>query len=208
MENWFAVVAEAGCAIRHKSFALRRADCSAKIGLAAQTTFALPAFRRVERDHMIAVLHRGDAGSHLLNNPGPLVTEDGRKDSFAVKTVKRVGIRVADACRLDFNQDFPGFGSVQIKLDDLKRLFCFECDSGTGFHCKLNFRISTHFSHHRLATRIHWLLAVQASSAFCAAGGLSSCFAGRPRRPGAVVRGRRYPGVAVPWAGEVPMLPN
>ena len=76
MENRFALVAEAACAIGHQPLALRRADRGAKIGLATQTTFALAAFRRVKRDHMIAGLHRSCPCSHLANNPGALMTED------------------------------------------------------------------------------------------------------------------------------------
>src|SRR4030088_23026 len=69
MENWFAVVAEARCSIGHQPFALGRADCGAKVGLAAQTSFALAAFRRVKRDDMIARLHRIDACSYLTDDP-------------------------------------------------------------------------------------------------------------------------------------------
>ena len=75
-ENGFAVVAEAGSAIGHQAFALGGADCGAQIGLAAQATFALTAFRRVKRDHMIAGLHRRDACSHLTDDPGALMAED------------------------------------------------------------------------------------------------------------------------------------
>src|ERR1700694_4698730 len=91
VEDWFAVVAEARCAIRHHSLALRRADGGTEIGFAAQTAFALAAFRRVKRDYVIAGLYRGDACSDLTNNPRALMTEDRRKDSFAVEAVEGVG---------------------------------------------------------------------------------------------------------------------
>src|ERR1700737_4486071 len=76
VEDWFALVAEARCAIGHQPLTLRRADCGAEIGLLAETTFALAAFRRVNRDHVIAGLHRSYACSHLTNNPRTLMTED------------------------------------------------------------------------------------------------------------------------------------
>src|SRR5258705_10451429 len=83
---------------------------------------------------MIARLHRSDARSHLANNPGTLMTEDRRKDSFAVEAVKCVGVGVTDAGRFYFDKDFTGLRAFQVKLDNFKRLFCFERDSSTGFH--------------------------------------------------------------------------
>src|SRR5258708_40098018 len=62
------------------------------------------------------------------------MTEDRRKDSFAVEAVKRVGVGVTDAGRLYLDKDFTGFWAFQVKLDDFKRFFCFERDSGTSLH--------------------------------------------------------------------------
>src|SRR5258705_13617854 len=83
---------------------------------------------------MIARLHRSDACSHLANNPGTLMTEDRRKDSFAVEAVKCIGVGVTNAGRLYFDKDFAGFRAIQIKLNDFKRLFCFERDSSASLH--------------------------------------------------------------------------
>src|SRR5712691_4120266 len=83
---------------------------------------------------MIARLHRSDACSHLANNPGTLMTEDRRKDSFAVEAVKCVGVGVTNAGRLYFDKDFAGFRAIQVKLNDFKRLFCFERDSSASLH--------------------------------------------------------------------------
>jgi hypothetical protein len=69
------------------------------------------------------------------------MAEDRRKDSFAVEAVKGVGVGVADAGRLDFNQDFAGLGALEIKLDDFKRLLCFECDSGACLHLSLSLKV-------------------------------------------------------------------
>ena len=57
VEDRIAVAAEAAGAVRHQALALRRADRGAEIGSAGETGFALPAFRRVERDDVIAGLH-------------------------------------------------------------------------------------------------------------------------------------------------------
>jgi hypothetical protein len=47
---------------------------------------------------------------------------------------------VADAGRLDFNQDFAGLWPIEIKLDDFKQLLCFECDSGACLHLSLSLK--------------------------------------------------------------------
>ena len=54
MENGLALKAEARGTVRHQALALRGADRGAEVGLLAEAAFALSAFRRVERDHMIA----------------------------------------------------------------------------------------------------------------------------------------------------------
>src|SRR5712672_4203353 len=140
VEDRLALIAKARGAVRHQPLALGGADRGAEIGFLAQAAFALAAFRRVKRDHMIARLHRNHACADLANNAGALMTEDRRKDSFAVEAVKGVGVGVADAGRLDFNQDFAGLWPIEIKLDDFKQLLCFECDSGACLHLSLSLK--------------------------------------------------------------------
>jgi hypothetical protein len=41
---------------------------------------------------------------------------------------------MADARRLDLDQDFAGLRSFQVDLDDLERLLGFESDGGTCLH--------------------------------------------------------------------------
>ena len=62
------------------------------------------------------------------------MAEDRGKQSFAVEAVERIGVGVADSRRLDLDQDFTGLRPVQVKLDDLERLLCFECDSSARLH--------------------------------------------------------------------------
>ena len=57
VEHRIAVAAEAAGAVRHQALALRRADGGAQVGAARQAGFALPAFRRVERDDVVAHFH-------------------------------------------------------------------------------------------------------------------------------------------------------
>src|SRR6202000_3243916 len=73
VEDRLALVAEARGAVGHHALALGGADLGAEIGLLAEAAFTLPAFRRVERDHMIARLHRGDTWSHFTNDAGALM---------------------------------------------------------------------------------------------------------------------------------------
>src|SRR5262249_23523866 len=129
-----ALVAESRGTIRHHALALGRADRGTEIGLLTEAAFALAAFGCVKRDYMVARLHRRHARTDLTNAPRSLVTEDGRKNPFAVETVQRIGIGVADAGRLDFDEDLAGPRAFQIKLDDFKRFLGFERDSGTCLH--------------------------------------------------------------------------
>src|SRR5258705_1279396 len=138
-----ALVGEAAGSVGHHALALRRANRGAQVGLLAQAAFALAAFWRVERDHVIARFHRYHAGANLANDTCALMAEDRRKDSFAVKTVKRVGVGMTDPCRLYLDKDFTGFRSVQINLDDLERFLCFERDSSACLHSQLHFRFSS-----------------------------------------------------------------
>src|SRR5436309_994842 len=70
------------------------------------------------------------------------MAQDRRKDSFAVKTVKRIGVGMTDPCRLYFDKDFAGFRPVEVNLDDLERLFCLERDSSACLHSPLQLRFS------------------------------------------------------------------
>src|ERR1700753_4263879 len=101
MIDRLALVAEARGAIRHHALALGGADGGAEVGLLAEAAFALPAFRGVERNDVVAGLHRDDAGADLADDARALVTEDGGEDALAVETVERVGVGMADAGRLD-----------------------------------------------------------------------------------------------------------
>src|SRR6185312_377828 len=126
--------------------------------------FALAAFGRVERNHMIAGLHRGDARADLAHDASALMAEDGREDAFTVEAVERVGIGVADSGRLDLDQNLAGFRPVQIELDNFQRLLCLEGDGGACLHGLFPFR----FSLARLLTlspSAHYFVPMQESSA-------------------------------------------
>ena len=79
VEHVVAVAAEARGAVRHHALALRGADRGAEIGAPRETGFALPAFRRVERDDVIADFERRHAGADLAHDARALVAEDRRE---------------------------------------------------------------------------------------------------------------------------------
>src|SRR6202167_3513902 len=134
VEDRLALMAETRGAVRHQALALGGADRGAQIGLLAEAAFALAAFGGVERDHVIAGLHRGDARADLPDDAGALMAEDRGENSFAVQTIQRIGIGVTDARRLDLDKDFASLWTIQVEFDDLKRLFCLERDCGACLH--------------------------------------------------------------------------
>ena len=190
-------MAEARGAVGHQALALGGADRGAQIGLLAEAAFALAAFGRVERDHMVARLDRGDARTDLADDAGALMAEDRGENSFAVETVERIGVGVADAGRLDLDQDFAGLRTFQIELDDLKRLLRLERDCGACLHLILLLRSSTLQNMFSPALRCFTasprshLIPVQLASASLAASGLSSCLGGRPPGMASLARARR-----------------
>src|SRR3546814_14514432 len=96
MEDRLPLVAEAAGAVGHHALALGRADGGAQIGLARQAAFALAAFRRVERDHMVARLHTGDARPHFAHDACAFMTEDAGEDR---SEERRVGKECVSTCR-------------------------------------------------------------------------------------------------------------
>ena len=60
--------------------------------------------------------------------------EDRREDSFAVQTVERVGVGMANSGRLDLDKDFARVGAIQVEFDDFKRLLGLERDCGACLH--------------------------------------------------------------------------
>ena len=137
------LMAEARGAVGHHALALGGADRGAEVGLLAEAAFALAAFGRVERDHMVARLDRSDARSDLPDDAGAFMAEDRGENPFAVEAVERIGVGVANSRRLDLDQDFAGLGTFQIELDDFKRLLRLERDCGACLHLMLLLRSST-----------------------------------------------------------------
>src|SRR3546814_19448102 len=82
MKDALSLIAETARPVGHQSLALRGTDCGAQVRLAREAAFALTAFGGVERDDMVARLHRGDAGAHLATDPGPFLPHYAGKYPF------------------------------------------------------------------------------------------------------------------------------
>ena len=129
-----ALVGKARGAIGHHAAALGGADGGAQIGLARQARLTLAAFGRVERDDMVADRDAGNAGADFADDTGAFMAEDRREQAFAVETIERIGIGVADAGRHDLDQHLAGARAVEIDLDDFERRFRCKGDGGAGLH--------------------------------------------------------------------------
>ena len=106
MVDRLAIFGESSGAVGHQPFALGFADLLAQVGLARLAEFALTTFGRIQRDHMIAHLHAGDAFAERFDNTAAFVTQHAGKDSFRVITRKSKGIGMADAAGDNAHQHF------------------------------------------------------------------------------------------------------
>ena len=75
-----------------------------------------------------------NACAQFANNTSAFVAEDGGEDTLAIKPVERVGVSMADAGRLDLNQNLALLRAFKIQLNDFQRLLGLKGDSGTGLH--------------------------------------------------------------------------
>ena len=125
---------EARGAVRHQALALRGADRGAEVGLARQAGRALPAFRRVERDDVVALLDGGDARADVDHDARALMAEDRRKQPFRVGAGQREFVGVADAGRLDLDHHLALARALELHGRDLQRLSGRDGDGGADIH--------------------------------------------------------------------------
>lgn len=133
MEDRLAVLEEAGGTVRHQPFALGGADRLAQVGLAGFTEFALAALRGVERDHVIADRHAGDAFTDRFHHAAALVAEDRREHAFRIFAGQGVGVGVTNAGGDDPHQHFAFLRWHQLDFFDLQRLVRAPGNGGAGF---------------------------------------------------------------------------
>ncbi len=133
MVDRLAVVAEARSAIGHQALALGGAHGAAQVGLARLTELALAAFGGIERNHVIADSHRGDALAHRLNDAATLMTEDAGEYAFRILSGEGVGVGMANTGGDDTDQDLASLGRGDIHFDDLQGLVGAEGNGGARF---------------------------------------------------------------------------
>ncbi len=78
------VVGEAGGPVGHQTLALGHADGLAQVGLAGRAEIALAAFRRVQRNHMVAGRQPFHLAAHLFHDGATFMSQDGRKQALRV----------------------------------------------------------------------------------------------------------------------------
>src|SRR5271157_4925953 len=122
MKDLVAAAGEAGRAVGHHPLPLRGADRGAEIGLARQARGTLAAFGRVERNDVIALPDAGHARADVDHDSRPLMPEYGGKEPLRVGARQGELVSVADAGRLDLDENLARFRAVEIDLHDLERL--------------------------------------------------------------------------------------
>ena len=94
---------------------------------------------------MIAGLYRCDASPHFADDAGTFMPKNAWENAFAVESVERISVRMADARRHNLDKHFACLGPLQIKLNNLQWLLRFKGNSGTRLHSKSpNFSIPQH----------------------------------------------------------------
>ena len=96
--------------------------------------FALPAFRRVQRNDVVALLQRGHARPDVNDDTRAFVAEHHREQPFRIAARAREFIGMTDAGRLDLDQHFAGLGTCEIQRDDFEWLTGFPADGCARFH--------------------------------------------------------------------------
>ena len=112
MMDLITAAREPAGAVRHHALALCCANRHAEIGLARKAIFALSAFGRVERDHMIPFRDTRHPAPDIGDDAGTLMPEDRRKEPFGIGPRQGELVGVADPGRLDLDQNFPVFRAV------------------------------------------------------------------------------------------------
>jgi hypothetical protein len=134
---------KAAAAVRHHALPLRHADRLAQIGLVRHAVLALPAFRHIERNDVIAFLERSHAWPDLDHHAGAFMTEYRGKQAFGIGARAREFVGMADAGRLDLDQHLAGFRPLELNRFDGKRRTGFMRNRCSHLHTCLLFRFQT-----------------------------------------------------------------
>src|SRR6185437_5952067 len=105
---------EAALSVWHYAAPLSLADRGAQISLARKTGRALAALRDVKRNHMVTGAQSGHACSGFDHYARALMAENRGEQPLGVFAGERVGVGMAYARRLNFDQRFALPGTVEI----------------------------------------------------------------------------------------------
>ena len=129
-----AVAGKPAGPIWHNALALGFADRLTQIGFRIQAVFADPAFRRIERDHVIAFLQGCHALADIDDDARAFMAEDRGEGTFRVVARQSESVRMADAGSFDFDQHLAVLGAVQLYGFDGQRLTRLAGDGGAYIH--------------------------------------------------------------------------
>ena len=74
----------------------------------------MTAFRRVERNNVIAFFKAGNTGANVNHNARTLVPQNSGKNAFRVSARERVVVGMANAGSFNLNQNLTKFWTFQI----------------------------------------------------------------------------------------------
>jgi hypothetical protein len=83
---------------------------------------------------MVTGLNRSYACANFANDTCAFMAKHAGEDSLAVKTVKCIGVGMANAGSLDLDQHFASLWAFQIQFYNFKRLFRFKRYGCAGLH--------------------------------------------------------------------------
>jgi len=128
VEHFAAIAGKARGLVGHKALTLRGADRRAEVRALRQAGLALAAFRRVERNDVIARLDRGHARAYFAHDARAFMAKNGGEFALGIEARQRVGIGMANAGRHDFDQHFAGPWTTDFDCFDSERLLRFPGD--------------------------------------------------------------------------------
>ena len=94
----------------------------------------MTAFRRVQRNDVIALFYAGHTAPGIHHHAGALVTQDRREQPLGIGAGKREFIGVADAGRFYFNHYLALARAIELHGCDLERLSSGDSNGGANIH--------------------------------------------------------------------------
>jgi hypothetical protein len=83
---------------------------------------------------VVALANARHPGAHVDDDARPLVAENGGKQALGISARKGEVVSMANASRLDLDEDLAIAGALEIDLGHLERLSSGDGDGGAGLH--------------------------------------------------------------------------